>query len=431
VCRAAYRARVAQENVAGMSDAGIIDHMKRIFVAILLCTCLFGAVPASAQFPVVGPVDTAESAPAIPVKDPTQGPLTVVTHIVQPFVVDKTNDPNALCADSPVLAGQNGKQFCGYSQELLQLLSQQLGREVAPQALDKTADDIVADMSGDSPKYDMAIGNMSITSEREKLVDFSVPLPIINSGIQIMTPAPDAQRPHLFHNAIAALTSTGAKQFYPILVLILLLMLATAVVVYVIERRYKNSFLYGQPWVKGVAEAFWWILTVIFGQEEAHPRRLLSRIIAFIWIPFGVICVSLFTASVTASLTAQQIQNTIQGVDDLRTKHVLTVSGSTSKRYLDDHDIKAQVVDTINQAYPLLENGTADAIVYDAPALQYYADHDGKGRVVTVGKLLKRESYALVFANGSPLREQVNQALLRLQDDGTIDRLNQKWFEEK
>ncbi len=149
------------------------------------------------------------------------------------------------------------------------------------------------------------------------------------------------------------------------------------------------------------------------------------------WIPFGVICVSLFTATVTASLTAQQIQNAINGIDDLRGKSVLTVSGSTSKHYLDEHGIKAEVVGTIAAAYPQLEAGKYDAIVYDAPALQYYADHEGKDKVTTVGKLLKRESYGLVFPTGSPLREQVNQALLQMQDEGTIDRLNQKWFEEK
>lgn len=413
--------------------------MKKIFLCVLLILGI-ASLPQPAQasfpsgFPLYGPV--APEAAALPIiseadstpDNPLTGPLRVVTRIVQPFVVDQSDDPNKLCADSPAIAGQNNKKFCGYSQELLQVLAQKLGREIAPQGLNQTADGIIKDMSGPAPKYDIAIGNMSITSDREAAVDFSVPLPITNSGIQIMTLAPEAQQSHFFRNAWTALHNAA---FYPFIGVIFLLMVATAFIVYLNERRRKKSFLEGESWVKGVAEAFWWILTTIFGQEEAHPRGLFSRLIAFMWIPFGVICVSLFTATVTASLTAQQIQNTIEGVDDLRGKTVLTVSGSTSKHYLDDHDIKAQVVGTINEAYPRLESGKVDAIVYDAPALQYYADHDGKDKVVTVGKLLKRESYGLVFPTGSPLREQVNQALLRMQDEGIIDRLNQKWFEEK
>jgi polar amino acid transport system substrate-binding protein len=406
--------------------------MKKILVStliIFLFICL--PRPAYAAFPIFGPalLETAPEAPAA--DDPLDGPLKVVTRTVQPFVVDQADDPNHLCADSPVMMGENNKKFCGYSQELLQILAQKLGREVAPQALDRTADDIIADMSGPNPKYDIAIGNMSVTSDREARVDFSIPLPITNSGIQIMTAAPEKQKPHLLKNAWTALTGNSARQFYPFLLGVFLLMVTTAAIVYLMERRRKNSFLEGESWIKGIAEAFWWILTTVFGQEEAHPRRLLSRIIAFMWIPFGVICVSLFTATMTASLTAQQIQSSIGGIDDLRDKKVLTVSGSTSKKYLDDHDIKPEVVSTISEAYPLLEKGKVDAIVYDAPALQYYADHEGRDKVATVGKLLKRESYALVFTSGSPLREQVNQALLKMQDDGTIDRLNQKWFEEK
>jgi len=411
--------------------------MKKIITCLLVLVSL-ALLPSTAHaaFPVYGPVtpdnnviSTTES-DSTP-HDPTTGPLRVVTRVVQPFVVDKSDDPNKLCADSPEMLGQNNKHFCGYSQELLKVLAEKMGREVSPQALDKTADDIINDMSGDNPKYDIAIGNMSITSDREERVDFSVPLPITNSGIQIMTRAPEARQPNFLSNVWQALSGNTARQIYPFLRLILSLMLITAIVVYVIERRHKDSFLHNDSWIKGIAEAFWWILTTMFGQEESHPKGLSSRVIAFLWIPFGVICVSLFTASVTASLTAQQIQNTINGIDDLRGKNVLTVSGSTSKKYLDEHGIKPEVVGTINDAYPKLEAGAYDAIVYDAPALQYYADHEGKDKVVTVGKLLKRESYGLVFPTGSPLREQVNQALLQMQDEGTIDRLNQKWFEEK
>ncbi len=412
--------------------------MKKTAVCLLiLLSCLIVPTTAYAEFPQAPSGDnTATDATSTPAADttpddPSTGPLRVVTRVVQPFVVDKSDDPNKLCADSPAMLGQNNKQFCGYSQELLKVLAEKMGREVAPQALDKTADEIISDMSGSTPKYDIAIGNMSITSDREEKVDFSVPLPITNSGIQIMTRAPEAQQPNFLHNAWQALSGKTAHQVYPFLGLVLMLMVLTAVIVYLIERRHKNSFLQNDSWIKGIAEAFWWIVTTIFGQEEVHPKGLSSRVIAFMWIPFGVICVSLFTATITASLTAQQIQNAINGIDDLRGKSVLTVTGSTSKKYLDEHGIKAGTVGTISAAYPQLESGKYDAIVYDAPALQYFADHEGKDKVVTVGKLLKRESYGLVFSSGSPLREQVNQALLQLQDEGTIDRLNQKWFEEK
>ncbi|HUS26192.1 MAG TPA: transporter substrate-binding domain-containing protein [Nevskiaceae bacterium] len=412
--------------------------MKKIaFCSVLVgIGMLCGPAAAQAMFltPDQLPVTTA---PTVPYDDPTTGQLKVITRVVPPFVVDVSNDPNHLCSKRtdgtiPAIAeGANGKKFCGYSQELLQELAKRMNREVAPQALALTAKDIINQMSGDRPGYDLAVGNLSITSERLSKVDFSTPIPILNSGIQIMTRAPEKQRPHILHNIWAMLTSTGAKQFYPILGLIFLLMVATALVVYIIERGRTGSFLEGQPWVGGTAEAFWWILTTIFGQEEAHPRRLASRIIAFMWIPFGVICVALFTASMTASLTAQQIQNTVQNVGDLQDKTVLTVQGSTSLDYLVEQGIHPKLVSTINDAYPQLINGKVDAIVYDAPVLQYFADHDKEKRVVTVGKLLKRESYGIVLGKNSPLTNELNTKLLEMQEQGIMDQLNRRWFETR
>lgn len=371
------------------------------------------------------------SAPALPPDNPSDGPLLVITRVVPPFVIDTADDPKKLCVGSITLPGVDGREFCGYSQELLQLIAKKLNREIAPQTLAQTADEIVAKLGSSSSQYNLAIGNMSVTGAREEVIDFSMPLPILNSGVQIMTRSPEASKPNILQNMWSGITGETARQIYPFLGLIVLLMLGTATAVYFVERRHKTSFLHDTPWLKGIAEAFWWILTTIFGQEEVHPRRLVSRIIAFVWIPFGVISVSLFTAAVTASLTAQQIQNTIQGLDDLRTKKVLTVDGSTSKRFLEEQGVKAQTVGTINQAYPRLESGEFDAVVYDAPALQYYADHAGKNKVVTVGKLLKRESYAIAFPENSPLRGEFNKALLELQEEGFIDRLNYKWFEAK
>src|SRR4051812_16656033 len=116
-----------------------------LFILLLLC------IPRSAHaaFPVYGPVvpDATPVLATAGAPDPTGQALQVVTRVVQPFVVDSSDDPNHLCADSPVMPGKNSKQFCGYSQELLQIVAQKLNRKVAPQALDKTADDVVKDLS--------------------------------------------------------------------------------------------------------------------------------------------------------------------------------------------------------------------------------------------------------------------------------------------
>jgi polar amino acid transport system substrate-binding protein len=82
----------------------------------------------------------------------------------------------------------------------------------------------------------------------------------------------------------------------------------------------------------------------------------------------------------------------------------------------------------MEQAYQALQARSVDAVVYDAPVLLYYAAHEGKGRVQTAGTLFRRENYGIVFPSNSRYRKPVNEALLKLKENGIYDRLYAKWF---
>jgi polar amino acid transport system substrate-binding protein len=67
-------------------------------------------------------------------------------------------------------------------------------------------------------------------------------------------------------------------------------------------------------------------------------------------------------------------------------------------------------------------------VVFDAPVLQYYASHEGRGKARVVGPLFHKEGYGIVFKNESRWRKPVNNALLTLRENGTYDKLYDKWF---
>jgi polar amino acid transport system substrate-binding protein len=62
--------------------------------------------------------------------------------------------------------------------------------------------------------------------------------------------------------------------------------------------------------------------------------------------------------------------------------------------------------------------------------LQYIAAHGGDADTVT-GPVFRPEDYGFAFRNGSELRKPVDATLLTLREDGTYDRLSQKWFGRK
>jgi polar amino acid transport system substrate-binding protein len=145
----------------------------------------------------------------------------------------------------------------------------------------------------------------------------------------------------------------------------------------------------------------------------------------------GIVFVAFYTAQLSATLTVQQIQGGINGPDDLQNKKVATTVGSTAAGAL--RNLRAVVVEVsrIDEAYTALLDKTVDAVVFDSPILLYYAANEGKGKVHLVGSTFRKEDYGIAFPVGSNLRKGVNSVLLELREDGTYQKLYDKWFAAK
>ncbi|ACV68381.1 glutamine ABC transporter substrate-binding protein GlnH [Desulfohalobium retbaense] len=125
--------------------------------------------------------------------------------------------------------------------------------------------------------------------------------------------------------------------------------------------------------------------------------------------------------------------NSIKGLSDLDDKIVATKIGTTSADYarenMDAKDVK--LFPNIDAAYMELRTGGADAVLFDAPAVMYYANTAGKGAVKVVGPLYQGQSYGIAFPQGSDLREKVNIALLKMIESGEYAEIYEKWFGSK
>jgi polar amino acid transport system substrate-binding protein len=140
--------------------------------------------------------------------------------------------------------------------------------------------------------------------------------------------------------------------------------------------------------------------------------------------------VSIFVAKITATLTVNELRSSIESVSDLHGKRVGTTSGSTSASYLTNEAVSFTEFANIEELFKALEGGKLHAVVHDAPVLSYYAKNEGKGLVKLTGSIFRPEKYGIVLPEGSPLREPINRALLRLREDGTYRSLLTKWFGE-
>jgi polar amino acid transport system substrate-binding protein len=142
----------------------------------------------------------------------------------------------------------------------------------------------------------------------------------------------------------------------------------------------------------------------------------------------GVVFVAFYTAQLTSTLTVQKIRSAIQGPADLPGQRVGTIANSVAVNYLQAHHAQVQEFVTPDQMYKALLEGRVNAVVFGAPVLLYYASHQGSGLVMVVGAQFNTLPVAMFFPAGSPLRKRVNTALTALRENGTYQRLYDKWF---
>jgi polar amino acid transport system substrate-binding protein len=208
----------------------------------------------------------------------------------------------------------------------------------------------------------------------------------------------------------------------------LLIALIPAHIVWLLDRANEDGVSPTKNYFPGIFHSMFWAMTAVAAQAPVMPRQWIARIFAVVWIFAGVVFVALFTAQLTALLTVQQIQGTINGPGDLPGKRVGTVLGSTAATYLRKIRANVEEFPSQDEMYKALLEKKVDAVVLHAPILNYYAAHEGLGRVKLVGPEFEKRDIGFVVPLGSPLRKRVSKELLALYEDGTYDRIYAKWF---
>lgn len=251
---------------------------------------------------------------------------------------------------------------------------------------------------------DIAVGALTINAAREQQMDFTHP--IYSTGLAI------AVLPH--HNAglLSTIARVFSSNFVRVILALLLLLAVVGTLVWLAERR-KNENQFGGGPVNGIGAGLWWsaVTMTTVGYGDKAPVTVAGRMLALVWMFTAIMVTSLFTASITSALTVDKLQSPIRGPDDLGTARVATLAGSTSAAYLDRKQIASRSVPDVLTGLKAVAAGDIDAMVYDAPILQYTAKHMLGGRVLVLPEF-KRQDYGFALPEGSTLREPLNRALL-------------------
>jgi len=273
-------------------------------------------------------------------------------------------------------------------------------------------------------KNDLAIANISITSDREKIADFSQPF--FESGMAI------AVKKGQGTSFLSLLWESGFLFFISGAFATLLII---AHILWFFERNVVDARhdYFRDDYFGGIWDAFWWafIIMTMGGFENEVPHKKISRVLAMVWIIVSLFFISTLTAKITTALTVAELQSGIKSYKDLSGKRVGVTVGSSHQKFMKNHGIRTRGYESLEKLYADLENEKLDAIVADLPILSYYASHAGAGWLMVTGETFNLESFGILLPEESPLIEDINVALLKIREKGDYRKLLNKYFGEQ
>lgn len=328
-----------------------------------------------------------------------QTTLRVATASVAPFVLPQTAVPE------------------GFSIDLWNEVARRMGVQSSWTRLTTQAGLLDAVKRGDA---DVAIAAITMTPEGENSVDFS--LPYFDSGLQIMVRAKSES------TLITSLQTIPWLAIGQLLGITVVIVFVLANVVWLLERRRDAAFQ--KPYWRAIGEGLWVTMLIIATGEhgERDAAGVWKRVLVPLMWLIGVVLIAQLTATVTSSQTVARLESTIRGPDDLPGKTIGSVPGSVAGDYLKQRGLPFDTVTSADEGIRMLMQGDVQAIVFDAPTLQYWAGRRGNGVLAVVGPVFRPEKYGIAVANGSALRKRINEALLAMYEDGTYEQIYGKWF---
>ena len=93
----------------------------------------------------------------------------------------------------------------------------------------------------------------------------------------------------------------------------------------------------------------------------------------------------------------------------------------------DEKNPRVKLFDTFGASVQALKSGDVDTVLMDKASANGYIGASGNSFKI-VGGPLGSDQFGFIFKQGSDLVAPINAAIQSLKDDGTIDKLNQKWF---
>lgn len=273
-------------------------------------------------------------------------------------------------------------------------------------------------------KYDAAVGDITIITNRTRIVDFTQPY--MESGLVIVVPVKKSKTsPWAFLKPFTIEMWLVTGGFF----------LLVGFVVWILEHRLNHEFR-GPP-SQQIITIFWFSFSTMFFSHRENTVSTLGRLVLLLWLFVVLIINSSYTASLTSILTVQQLTSRIEGLDSLISSNepIGVQDGSFAYNYLIQELNVAESrirslkdkVDYLNALHLGPKRGGVAAIVDELPYIELFMTFT-KCEFKIVGREFTKSGWGFAFQRDSPLALDLSTAVLQLSENGELQRIHDKWL---
>nr|XP_011457899.1 PREDICTED: glutamate receptor 2.8-like isoform X3 [Fragaria vesca subsp. vesca] len=275
--------------------------------------------------------------------------------------------------------------------------------------------------------FDAIVGDTTITANRSLYVDFT--MPYTEAAIVMVVPVRDSNR----KSAWAFLKPWRWELWFATACLFLFI----GFVVWLLEHRINKHFR-GPP-SHQVGTSIWFSFsTMVFAQTAARVVSNWARVVMIIWIFVLLVLTINYTASLTSLYTVKKLEPTFTDIKYLlkkgeRVGHVRNYVGDMLKKigFEDSKLVRFTTVEEIDDALSKgSANGGVAGVLDETPNLKLFlAKYCNKYKMV--GPFFRTDGFAFAFPKGSPLLQDVSQAVLNVTGGEKIMKIENKWFKKE
>jgi polar amino acid transport system substrate-binding protein len=316
-----------------------------------------------------------------------------------------------------VMIGDSGKPY-GFDIELFNKIAEKIGiGKIHYRQVSSFKEMFTGIESG---LADAATSGITITSKREKEMDFSHRY--LEADIKALVKAEK-------ENGFKAVFGAIFKKNVIILILIVILFaLLCSLILWVLERKISENQKVNP--LRVIFDFFYMVIVTVstVGYGDRTAKTIVGKFMVVLVILSGLAIFGCYIGTVTTNIQFDRVKSDINNIHDLQNKKIATVANTYAAEVISNENIGSKVYksEKIEDAIALLKDGTVSAVIFDAPPLLCFARQNTGFAVSDFSIRLQDYGYAL--PTNSPWRDKINQAILELQESGDYQRIYDKWF---